>query len=454
MADFEKKVSIIEIEIDNKAAMADVERFTTAILDQKKQISDNTNAIKAYEAANKEAAKALNAGTISLEDYNEVTDKNTKSVQSLQKQNLALNDGLKTLNGERANAVKVSNLQSNSLDALRKQTADYKKELNGLNTSTEAGAKRFKELTEKLKENNDKIKELDQAAGDFKTSIGDYSKGILSAAGNLGIFGQAQGVLKDIQEKAAVVTTALSGANKGAATSTGLFSKAVNILKIGLIALPITAIILAITSLVAWFKKTDEGATKLDGIFRAVTATIDVFLNRIINLKQTALDLFTNPKKFFQGLISDVKEAVNTGQELANTFDDLDQKRRDSELLDKKQSNRLNQLILQSKNLALSIEERLKILEEVDKIELENYQNKLGYAEEYAAAIDKETALMQKAGTITDEQLDKQNEARIALLEVENESITVQEKIANRRSALMEKQEAEDERQRPTVQRF
>jgi len=448
MADFEKKVSIIEIEIDNKAATAEVDKLTTAILDQKKQISDNTKAIKDYEAANKAAAKALNEGTISLEDYNEVTDKNTKAVQSLQKQNLSLNDGLKTLNTERSNAVKVSQLQSNSLDALRNQTARYQKELNGLNTKTKEGAERFAFLTAKLKENNDKIVGLDQASGSFKTTIGRYTDGIKGAVGELGLFSGVTQKVAQAQSMASSAVKAFSVAQVGSSAATGGVSAALKIMRVALISTGIGAIVVLLGSLVAWFLKTDEGATKLNGIFRAIGNTVDVFLNRIINLKQTITDLFSSPGKFFSGLVSDVKEAVKTGQELADTFDDLDQKRRDSELLDKQQSNRLNQLILQSKNLALSIQERLKILEEVDKIELANYQNKLKYAEEFLAAVNKETAQMEKSGTITDEQLDKQNEARIALLEVQNESISVQEKIENRRSALLEKQSAEEEKAR------
>lgn len=225
----------------------------------------------------------------------------------------------------------------------------------------------------------------------------------------------------------------------------GLVSS-MGVLKGAIAATGIGALVLVIASLVSWFAKTDEGATKLDGIMRAIGNTIDVLLNRLINLKQTLLTLFTNPGQFFKGLVSDIKEGIELGQELAETFDELDQKRRDMELVDAGQSNQINQLLLQSKNVSLSYAERLAILEEVDKLEQENYQTKLAYSQEFSAAVDKETNQMIKSGTITDEQLDKQNDARIKLLAVQGESIVLQEKIENRRSQLLEKQQAEREK--------
>jgi len=222
----------------------------------------------------------------------------------------------------------------------------------------------------------------------------------------------------------------------------GLISS-MGVLKGAIAATGIGALVLVITSLVAWFAKTDEGATKLDGIMRAIGNTVDVLLNRLINLKQSLISLFTNPGQFFKGLFADIEEGIELGQELAETFDTLDQKRRDMELVDASQSVAIQKLLLQSKNVSLSYEERLAILAKVDAMERENHDSKMKYAVEYATAVTKETEQMEKSGTITDEQLDKQNEARIKLLAVQGESIVLQEKIENRRSQLLEKQQAE-----------
>lgn len=153
MADFDKKVALIEIDIDQNAAKKSVEDLTDSILSQKDAIKGNTDEIK-----------KLNKGT----------EEEQKQAKELEKQNFKLRDELKDLNAQRSQAVKATKLQSNSLDALRKKVVSQKKELNGLNTATEQGRKRFDELSASLKENNERIKELDQGAGDFKTSVGDY----------------------------------------------------------------------------------------------------------------------------------------------------------------------------------------------------------------------------------------------------------------------------------------
>jgi hypothetical protein len=218
------------------------------------------------------------------------------------------------------------------------------------------------------------------------------------------------------------------------------------VLKTAIAATGIGALVLVIGSLVSWFTKTDDGATKLDGILRAIGNTVDVLMNRLINLKESLMTLFTNPGKFFRGLVTDIKEGIELGQELAVTFDNLDQARRDMELADAKNQNKLNELLKQSQNVGLSYQERLDKLKEADAIELENYQQKLKYASDFAAAIDKETQNQIKQGKISDTQLDKQNEAQIKLLAVEGERIAVEEKINNRRSQLLEKRQAEEEK--------
>lgn len=225
----------------------------------------------------------------------------------------------------------------------------------------------------------------------------------------------------------------------------GLISS-MGVLKGAIAATGLGALVLIIASLVSWFVKTDEGATKLDGILRAVGNTVDVLLNRLINLKDSLLTLFTDPGKFFRGLIGDIQEGIKLGQELADTFDELDQKRRDMELADSAETVEMEKLLLMSRNVKLSYEDRLKVLDRVDAMEEANAKKKLDYALQYATAVVRETEFMEKQGTITDEQLDKQNEARIKLLEVQRESIVLQEKIENRRSQLLEKREAEEER--------
>jgi hypothetical protein len=217
------------------------------------------------------------------------------------------------------------------------------------------------------------------------------------------------------------------------------------VLKTAIAATGLGLLVIVLAQIFTWFSKTDEGATKLDGIFRAIGNTVDVIASKFLNWKQTLTDIATGT--FFTKLFGEIKEGIDLGQELAQTFDDLDQARRELELVDQQQTNQLDELLLKSKNVSLSYKERIGVLDEADQIEIKNYQAKLKYAQDFAAAVKKETDFQIKKGTISDEQLDKNNQAQIKLLQVENERIKVEEKIANRREQLRDKEQAAIEKQ-------
>lgn len=272
-----------------------------------------------------------------------------------------------------------------------------------------------------------KLENVKKIQGDLKkqiegtTSASDLLKGAWNKLPGAGFFNQ--------------IGDSIGMAKQGVG---GLVSS-FGVLKTAIAATGLGILVLVLAQIYTWFSKTDEGATKLDGIFRAIGNTVDVIASKFLNWKQTLYEIATG--KFFTNLWTDVKEGIDLGQELAQTFDDLDQARRDMELADAQQTNQLDELLLRSKNVGLSYKERIAILDQADKIETTNYATKLKYAQDFAAAVKKETDFQIQKGTISDEQLDKNNEAQIKLLQVENERIKVEEKIANRREQLMDKEE-------------
>jgi hypothetical protein len=306
MADFEKKVSLIEIEVDNEAAKAKVDELSSSILAQKNAVKENNTEIKNLNKTNKDLEKAATAGTISQKKANEQIAENSRRAFELQKTNLKLGDGIKDLNKERGNAVKATQLQSNSLDALRKKVISQKTELNGLNTATVAGRKRFDELTTALKDNNEKIKELDQGAGDYKTTIGDYKGEVGKALKETGLFGGVIGKLSQVQATAAAVTTGFKNATIGSTAATSGASKALKILKVALISTGIGAIVVVLGSLIAAFLSTQEGIDKVT----SVTQPFFSVLNKLKGLVQElASGAFAGLAQILNG---DIKEGLAT----------------------------------------------------------------------------------------------------------------------------------------------
>lgn len=281
---------------------------------------------------------------------------------------------------------------------------------------------------------NKKLEDAKQLQGDLKKQIegtasaSDLLKKAWNGLPGAGFFNQI----------GASLGMAKSGVG-GLISSMGMLKGAIAATGIGLL-------VLAVASLVGWFTKTDAGATKLDGIMRGLGNVIDVLWNRIINLKETLIQLFTQPGQFFKGLFTDIKEGIKLGDELAETFDALDERRRQMEFATAGTEAAVQKLLLQSKNVALTYQERLDLLARADSLEKASHENRIAYQREMVGALEREAAFALKNGTITDEQRNKVNEARIEMIRLEQESINLQEKIENRRSQLLEKQDAERER--------
>lgn len=282
--DFNKKVTLIEVEVDNKSAIASVDKLTGSILDQKDAIKDNTTEVKDLEKANKDLGEQVKKGSITQDEAAKKTEQNKGKIKELNKANENLKDDLKDLNKERGQAVKVSKLQANSLDALRSKVAAQKKELNGLNTATEKGRKRFDELTKELKKNNEAIKEADQSAGDFKTSIGDY-------AGSAQEAGEASSLMGGSIGKAGGIMTQVGG------TASKLFRL--------LLANPFILIVGLIAALVKSFLDTQAGMDALTSVTRPLFAIFE----RLKGVLQVlATKLFGKLKQAFNDPVGTIKE--------------------------------------------------------------------------------------------------------------------------------------------------
>lgn len=350
MADFEKKVTLIEIEIDQGAAISDVDKLSSAIIEQKKAVKENNEEIKELNKTNSNLTKEVKAGTVTQDEASKQIKENSEKVTELTKKNLNLGDGIKDLNKERGQAVKVSKLQSNSLEALRNKTANQKKELNGLNTSTKEGAKRFEELTKELKGNNSEIVKADQAAGDYKTSIGDY-------AGQLGIVQK----LTDVQTKAQGFLNAVVNSGTKATTFS---SKAMKVFKIALASTGVGLLVIALGSLVSFLTSTQEGMDKVTAVTRPLTAIFEKIKGVVQELGGSVFaglakimngDIKEGLKTLGQGFtdsIGNVKNAITEGVEAGTKLDQITKQIEKSEIALTTSRAALNTEFKKSKEIA------------------------------------------------------------------------------------------------------
>lgn len=451
MTDFNKKVTLIEVEIDNDKAIQNVEDLSNAIVEQNDVIDKTKRAISDLTKENKELSnqngKTAKQRKLDLEQI----DRNVEKINDLKKAQMNNRDELTRLNAERRNAVKMSKLQSNSLDALRKTVVEQKKELNGLNTATEEGAKRFDELSAKLKENNERIKQLDTDAGDFKTTIGDYATGAVNAADSTGLFG-----------------VSLGGAME---SMKGLTASSLRFL-----ATPIGAVVGAIAlafGLVAnAMNRSEDETNKIKKAFSAFSGIVNLVLEKLTPLGEFLIDgivkgfeLAGKAADKAMGLISDgleflgfeeaaegvrefneeIKVSVENAQKLAEAEANLQKEQRLSEkvMLDyQKQAEILRQ---ERDDETKSFKERIKANRELGEVLNAQLEEEKRIAQ---IRLDAANLRIKLEGETT-EALDEQAEALTAISEIEeritgqrSEQLTNQVALEKERQAMLDEQAA------------
>ena len=262
----QKETVIIELKLEQDEARKEAERLTAVLDKQRKELAG----VKAEYRKNGGDAKKYGKDVFALN-------------QSIKKNSDALRQN-----------TKEATAQNNSINALRASVSKLTAERNKLNTGTTEGAKRFKILTKEIKTQTDTLKDLEGQAGDFRRNVGDYTNSIIEASDQMNLFGVNLGGLKNgfNSFKAGIggATFGLKGF-KAALAATG----------IGLI-------IIAITSLISFFKKTERGAQSLRVIVAGLEAAFGTFTDVLVVVGETLFNAFKDPvqaAKDFGNVIKD-----------------------------------------------------------------------------------------------------------------------------------------------------
>lgn len=156
---------ILKFEIDHSKAEKDLIAVNKAIL------------------SNKEAQTKLTAeykkGIITQEEY--------------VKESLRIQQNLKAEQTQSRNLTALINTESNSRNALKTKVSILAKEYDNLNTATDKGLARQKELEKELSTLNEQITKTSKSAGLFKDQIGNYPEKFGEAAKGINVAGISVG---------------------------------------------------------------------------------------------------------------------------------------------------------------------------------------------------------------------------------------------------------------------
>jgi hypothetical protein len=335
---------------------------------------------------------------VSTKENQKTFAENNRTLKALEQQQKLNQKALNDLTqAEKAN-TDTTNFNNNSI----KQNRELLKELNAEYIRIQ---KPTQEQTNRLKNLTDVLKAQESAIGNNTRNVGNYREAF-------------QGVLQS-----------LPGISKGLGDVTNGF-RAVSM------ANPFTALILILPPIITYLQKFE---TVFDAIENVVAGAGGAIRGIVANFeKLLTLD--------FKGFADGVGNAAKESFQLSKATQDLEDSERALSVEYARSEAQVKNLIIQSKDRTKTEKERLALLDEASRIEEANFNKALQLSKE-KLRIEQETLKQaEKAGTANDALRDRVANAEREAIQLASSSADLQEKIQNRRNALLDENIANQEK--------
>jgi chemotaxis protein histidine kinase CheA len=215
------------------------------------------------------------------------------------------------------------------------------------------------------------------------------------------------------------------------------------------IVLLISAIVGALTLLYKAFTSTKEGGEQMEQMMDGVSAVMDVLRDRVLKVGGAIVKFF---KGEFSGAVNDLKGAFKgLGDEIEKEFQAAANLRKELQNIDDTERNLNMRRAEQNKLLAearlrledenLSYADRLKALEQVRKSEIALAKDEETLAKRKYDAIVAQNALSDSGK----EALDKEAAAYVALQQAQQNTFTVQKKLAKQKESLLREEKSKSD---------
>jgi len=400
---------ILNFQVNTDDARKATEQLTEAI-DKVKKSQDQLNA-------------EFESGSKSLEEYNKATKDNVQQIK-------AGEAAMKSLNG----AIKA---EEGSINALREANKKLIQEKNNLGVLDGKNEERIKKLVKQIDENNKIIEKNSSQLEKNKLNIGNYASALDGVKGSFdkiipGFSGMTQGI---------------SGLTAGAKAFT-----ATPLLAVFTILNTILPKILEYFSTFApLMDKLEDAIGAVSSAFSALTSNFSLIL-----------------KGDFSGLRSEISATVNEAQRLRDLKREIEDKDLEIQLRKSQADPEIKRLFLQLKNVKLTNDEKIKILDQIAEKEkaisddvVENSRKNFEQIVDDFILANKERLKSNTELSKTEDRLQKLNILRQSGFKGEvlqplieaygkfsselSSQITVQENIQNRYDQLAEKKNQDEE---------
>ena len=203
-------------------------------------------------------------------------------------------------------------LQVDLIDEIEKELRQYEKELNKT-SKTNLSAR--KKLNDKIKETKDRLKDEKVALKDVKKDRDDANKSLKEATENAADY---SGVLGILDQKTGGVVSGM----RNLTSSVGGATKGMNLLKVAIIGTGIGALLIAITSVAAAFKGSEEGQNKYAKLLGVIGAVVGNVVDLMADLGEVIIGLFSGDSEAIQSIKSFGKKLFDlVGLPIKNTID-------------------------------------------------------------------------------------------------------------------------------------
>lgn len=256
---------------------------------------------------------------------------------------------------------------------------------------------------------------------------------------------QLENEFDDLDKSVNNVTASLDKMTGGAITTfksivSGAKSgvKAMFTLKGAIAATGIGALVIAVGSLISYFKNTQEGADKLNQAFEVVGATVDVLIDRFSKIGEALTLLFTKPakaaalfKEAVSGIGSEILRESEAALELERSYQALEKRRIDFIVTEKRLTAEINAARLASEDFNLTVEARSAANQRAIELERQLAKERTEQAAE-ALRIQRERNAL---GESLNEDIEKERNLEAELFQIESDRDTrLKELIAKQRT--------------------
>lgn len=244
----EERTVLIKIEVDQSAALTELDQVTKRLLILQKERRDLT--------------KEFNRGDIGINQFSKRLNENKLAADRLRKSQRSLTKDLNT--------------ENKSLQAVRNSVAKLTDQRNQQEVASKKGRLEFTRLNKAIKEQSVSIRGAEEAGGDFRRSVGNYAKGISDSIPG---FGRAtSGIIQLTKASLAFIAT-----------------------PIGAI---LALIAVALGAVAATFSRTVQGGDELAEIMGIVSGTFEALLDILSALGRVIIDSVVGNFKIASAQIS------------------------------------------------------------------------------------------------------------------------------------------------------